>query len=64
MVWLHEVRADGMGHGSSVLGFVVLVVGVIVVAALRKKQNVTAAWPVYTRPVMSEVERQLFRRLI
>ena len=53
-----------MGPGSSVLGFVVLVVCVVAVAALRKKQNVNAAWPVYARPVMSEVERQLFRRLI
>ena len=53
-----------MGHGYSVLGFVVLVVCAIAVAALRKKQNVNTAWPVYARPVMSEVERQLFRRLI
>jgi hypothetical protein len=54
-----------MGSGSSVLGFVVLVVCVVVAAiALRKKQNVSAVWPVYARPVMSEVERQLFRRLI
>src|SRR3569832_2390674 len=53
-----------MGHGSSVLGFVALAVCVIAVIALRTKRNVSAAWPVYARPVMSEVERQLFNRLI
>jgi hypothetical protein len=53
-----------MGHGSSVLGLVLLIVCAVVVAALRKRQSVTTAWPVYARPVMSEVERQLFRRLV
>jgi hypothetical protein len=53
-----------MGHGSSVLGFVVLVVCVAAIAALRKKPNVTGAWPVYARPVLSEVERHLFHRLV
>ena len=50
-----------MGHVSSLLGFVVLVLCALVVAALRKKQNVYSArpkyapaWPVYARPVMSE----------
>jgi len=55
-----------MGHGSSVLGLVILLLLVcgVAVVTLRKKQTVNAAWPVYARPVMSEVERQLFRRLV
>ncbi len=53
-----------MGHGSSVLGFVVLLVCVLAIIALRKKPSVTGAWPVYARPVLSEVERRLFRRLV
>ncbi len=53
-----------MGHGYSALGFFVLILCIVAVAALRKKQNVDTVWPVYARPVMSEVERQLFSRLI
>jgi len=53
-----------MGHGYPALGFFVLVVCAVAVAALRKKQNVNTAWPVYARPVMSKVELQLFHRLI
>ena len=53
-----------MGHGSSVLGFVVLIVCAVAVAVLRKTKPVNTTWPVYARPVMSEVEQQLFRRLI
>lgn len=53
-----------MGAESLALALVLLFVCVAVVAALRKKQNVPGKWPVYARPVMSEAERQLFRRLI
>src|SRR3569833_2457043 len=60
-----------MAQGFSVLGFVALFVSVVIIAALVKNQNghaasqrYAAARPVYARPVLSEVERQLFRRLI
>jgi Protein of unknown function (DUF2726) len=61
---LPGVGAEVMGHGSSVLGVVLLLVCAVVIAALRKKPNVTGAWPVYARPVLSEVERHLHRRLV
>ena len=52
-----------MAPESTAIACVVLLVCLVVVLAVRRK-HVPAAWPVYARPVMSEVERQLFHRLI